>query len=60
MMCDNLSLYRTYVPPSATTQSTPTYFTDNDDEYDHEHRPYMSIKRKLSGKDRSSEIIQFT
>ncbi len=47
MMCDNLSLYKTYIP-SPTTQS-PTinpqfYPIDND-----EHRPYTSIKRKLSG-----------
>ena len=56
MMCDNLSLYRTYIPSTTTTQSTPTYSTDNDDEYDHEHRPYMSIKRKLSGKVRLEEV----
>ncbi len=50
MMCDNLSLYTTYIP-SPTTQLTtinPQFYpTDNDND---EHRPYMSIKRKLSGR----------
>jgi hypothetical protein len=52
MMCDNLSLYKTYIPSPTTTQSTtmtPQFYPlDNDNDYDDEHRPYMSIKRKLS------------
>lgn len=49
MMCDNLSLYKTYIPSPAnqlTTMSPQFYPTDDIDD---EHRPYMSIKRKLSG-----------
>ncbi len=53
MMCDNLSLYKTYIPsptslpPAQSTTISPQFYPiDNDD---NEHRPYMSIKRKLSG-----------
>jgi len=49
MMCDNLPLYKTYIPSPTTqlTTMTPQFYPiDNNDE----HRPYMSIKRKLSGR----------
>jgi hypothetical protein len=56
MMCDNLSLYKSYTPPSTTM--TPQFYPmndeddgDDDDDDDDEHRPYMSVKRKLSGID---------
>jgi hypothetical protein len=52
MMCDNLSLYKTYIPSPTTqlTTMTPQFYPiDNDDDNDNEHRSYMSIKRKLSG-----------
>ncbi len=55
MMCDNLSLYKAYIPSQTTTTQSTTmasqfYPLDNDNDYDDEHRSYMSIKRKLSGK----------
>ena len=53
MMCDNLSLYKSFgssttIHPqnqltTVNSQFFPTY--DEDDE----RRPYMSVKRKLSG-----------
>jgi hypothetical protein len=53
MMCDNLSLYKSYIPsptslpPTQSTTMAPQFYAiDNDDD---EHRPYMSVKRKFSG-----------
>ncbi|CAF3595430.1 unnamed protein product [Rotaria sp. Silwood1] len=52
-MCDNLSLYKTYIPSPtllSSTQSTtmtPQFYRMNNDD-DQQHRPYMSIKRKFS------------
>lgn len=63
MMCDNLSLYKTYIP-SPTNQLTtiaPQFYPtndaddDDDDDEDEQHRPYMSIKRKLSGTSQSDK-----
>ncbi|CAF2546503.1 unnamed protein product [Rotaria sp. Silwood2] len=51
-MCDNLSLYKTYIPSPtilSSTQSTtmaPQFYPMNSD--DQQHRPFMSIKRKFS------------
>lgn len=52
MMCDNLSLYKTYIPSSTTQLTTmpPQFYPINDNNDDNEHRSYMGIKRKLSGK----------
>ncbi len=53
MMCDNLSVYKSFVPSTTIhpqTQSTTTnshFFPVHEE--DDEHRPYMSVKRKLSG-----------
>lgn len=57
MMCDNLSLYKSFVPSNTilpqnqsttmTSQFFPIHDEDNDD--DNEHRQYISVKRKLSG-----------
>jgi hypothetical protein len=52
-MCDNLSLYKSFIPSttilpqnqSITTNSQLFPVHDNDNE----HRPYISVKRKLSG-----------
>ncbi|CAF1589130.1 unnamed protein product, partial [Adineta steineri] len=59
MMCDNLSLYKTYIPSSTSlplvqsTTITPQFYPMNnnndDDDDDDEHRSNTSIKRKLSG-----------
>jgi hypothetical protein len=52
-MCDNLSLYKSFVPSTTIlpiNQSTTmnSHFFPIHDE-DDEHRPYISVKRKLSG-----------
>jgi hypothetical protein len=55
MMCDNLSLYKSFVPSTTilpqhqSTTMNLQFFPIHDE--DDEHRPYMSIKRKLSGLD---------
>ncbi len=50
MMCDNLTLYKTYIPSSTSlsTTITPPQFYPIDNNED-EHRSNTSIKRKLSG-----------
>jgi len=49
-MCDNISLYKTYIPSPTTpsTTITPQFYPLDDDGGD-EQRPYMNNKRKLSG-----------
>ena len=54
MMCDNLSLYKSYIPSStlflptqSTTMTAQFYPMNNDD--DDVHRSYINNKRKFSG-----------
>jgi hypothetical protein len=53
MMCDNLSVYKSFVPSttmlpqSQSTTMNSQFFPMHDE--DDEHRPYISVKRKLSG-----------
>lgn len=65
MMCDNLSLYKSFVPSTSIlpqTESTAMnshFFPAYDDD---EHRLYTSAKRKLSGlylcaKEHSNKVI---
>ena len=52
-MCDNLTLYKTFVPsptmhPQIHLTTMNSHFFPMYDE-DNEHRPYLNVKRKLSG-----------
>jgi hypothetical protein len=54
MMCDNLSVYKSLPPstsilPQNSSTTMNTHFFPIHDEDDDDDRPYMSVKRKLSG-----------
>ncbi len=56
MMCDNLSLYKSFVPSTtilpqnqSTTMNAHFFSLHGEDDDDEDDRPYTSVKRKLSG-----------
>ncbi|CAF1201486.1 unnamed protein product, partial [Adineta ricciae] len=61
MMCDNLSLYKTYVPSSTSlpetslTSTIPQFYPT--DTHEDEHRTHMSVKRKLSDYEENQSSI---
>jgi hypothetical protein len=50
MMCDNLSLYKstTMLPQNQSTTMNAHFFPIHNED-DDDDRPYISVKRKLSG-----------
>ena len=51
MMCDNLSLApsATILPQHQSTTMNAHFFPIHDEDDEEDDRPYMSVKRKLSG-----------
>ena len=51
MMCDNLSLATstTILPQNQSTTMNAHFFPIHDEDDEEDDRPYMSVKRKLSG-----------
>ena len=54
MMCDNLSVYKSFVPsttilPQNQSTTMNSHYFPMHGEDDDEHSSYISVKRKLSG-----------